>query len=111
MARLSSAVTAPLALLGLLLAGCAPTLPVVVAPVQCPDPAAVLTQRCSAPQAVPDEATYGAVLELHQADRKALRDCADRHAALVQSALNCQKAVQDYNASLVEVNRRIASKP
>jgi hypothetical protein len=111
MARLFPATATPAALLALLLGGCAPTLPVVVAPVQCPDPAAVLTQRCSAPQAVPDGATFGAVLELHQADRKALRDCADRHAALVQSALNCQKAVQDYNASLAEVNRRIANKP
>ena len=27
------------------------------------------------------------------------------------AALNCQKAVQDYNASLDEVNRRIANKP
>jgi hypothetical protein len=105
------AIAAPAALLALLLAGCAPTLPVVVAPVACPDPGTVLTQRCSAPQAIPDSATYGAVLELHQADRKALRDCADRHAALVQAAMNCQKAVQDYNASLVEVNRRIANKP
>ncbi len=103
--------TVPSALLALLLAGCAPTVPVVVAPVQCPDADAVLTQRCSAPQAIPDGATYGAVLELHQADRKALRDCAERHAALVQSALNCRKAVQDYNASLDEVNRRIANKP
>ena len=111
MARLPLALTAPAALLGLLLAGCAPTLPVVVAPVKCPDPDTVLTQRCSTPQAVPDGATFGAVLELHQADRKSLRDCADRHAALVQAALNCQKAVQDYNASLDEVNRRIANKP
>ena len=111
MARRFVVTTAPAAVLGLLLAGCAPTLPVVVAPVQCPDADAVLTQRCTAPQAVPDGATFGAVLELHQADRKALRDCADRHAALVQAALNCQKAVQDYNAALAEVNRRIANQP
>ncbi len=111
MARLSPSISLPAALLAALLAGCAPTLPVVVAPVQCPSPDTVLTQRCSAPQAVPDGATFGAVLELHQADRKALRDYADRHAALVQAALNCQKAVQDYNASLDEVNRRIANKP
>ena len=111
MARLLFATTAPAAVLALLLTGCAPTLPVVVAPVTCPAADAVLTQRCSAPQTVPDGSTFGAVLELHQADRKALRDCADRHAALVQAALNCQKAVQDYNASLDEVNRRIANKP
>lgn len=111
MARRVPLITVSAGLLALLLAGCAPTVPVVVAPVQCPAPEAVLTQRCSAPQTVPDGSTYGAVLTLHQADRKALRDCADRHAALVQAALNCQKAVQDYNASLTEVNRRIANKP
>ena len=111
MARHNLTLTAPAAVLALLLAGCAPTLPVVVAPVKCPDADAVLTQRCSAPQTVPDGSTFGAVLELHQADRKALRDCADRHAALVQSALNCRQAVKDYNDALVEVNRRIANKP
>lgn len=111
MVRPITPIAAPAALLVLLLTGCAPTVPVVVAPVQCPAPEAVLTQRCSAPETVPDGATYGAVLTLHQADRKALRDCAERHAALVQSALNCQKAVQDYNAALADVNQRIANKP
>lgn len=94
-----------------LLAGCAPTLPVVVTPINCPVSAELLAQRCQAPQAIANGATFGEVLQLHQLDRKALRDCAARDQLLAEMIVQCQRTIQDYNDRLVEINRRIADKP
>lgn len=95
----------------LALAGCAPTLPVVVAPINCPVPAELLAQRCQAPQAIANGATYGEVLQLHQLDRKALRDCAAHDQLLAEMIVKCQRTIQDYNDRLVEINRQISGKP
>ncbi|MDO9285520.1 MAG: hypothetical protein Q7U26_11520 [Aquabacterium sp.] len=93
------------------LAGCAPTLPVVVAPINCPVPAEQLARRCQAPQAIANGATYGEVLQLHQLDRKALRDCAAHDQLLAEMIVQCQRTIQDYNDRLVEINRQISGKP
>ncbi|OGB08414.1 MAG: hypothetical protein A3E25_12520 [Burkholderiales bacterium RIFCSPHIGHO2_12_FULL_69_20] len=93
------------------LAGCAPTLPVVVAPINCPVSAEQLARRCQAPQAIANGATYGEVLQLHQLDRKALRDCAAHDRLLAEMIVQCQRTILDYNDRLVEINRRIADKP
>lgn len=92
----------------LALAGCAPTLPVLVEPIACPIDAALLARRCEAPQAIATGTTYGELLVLHQRDRQALRDCAAHDAALAGMVQACQRALADYNARLTEINRRNA---
>lgn len=93
------------------LSGCAPTLPVVVQPITCPVAAEVLARRCAAPQTIADGATYGEVLQAHQLDRKALRDCAAHDQLLAETIQQCQAAIQAYNDRLTELNRAIANKP
>jgi hypothetical protein len=93
------------------LSGCAPTLPVLVHPVECPIAADQLAKRCAEPQAIADGATYGEVLQHYQLDRKALRDCAAHDRLLAEMIGLCQRAIQDYNARLDEINRHNAGKP
>ncbi len=92
------------------LSGCAPTLPLLVEPLSCPIDAAVLARRCDAPQPIASGITYGELLLLHQRDRQALRDCAAHDAALAGMVQACQRAIEQYNAGLAELNRRNAEK-
>ena len=92
-------------------AGCAPTPPGGVTPINCPVSAELLAQRCQAPQAIANGATFGEVLQLHQLDRKALRDCAAHDQLLAEMIVQCQRPLQAYNDRLVEIHRRIADKP
>lgn len=93
------------------LAGCAPTLPVVVQPISCDISAEVLARRCAAPQLIPDGVSYGQVLQSYQTDRKSLRDCAAHDQLLADMIVACQGTIRQYNEKLVEINRTIANKP
>ena len=93
------------------LSACAPTVPVVVQPIDCPVSAELLASRCAAPQALANGATYGSVLQAHQLDRKALRDCAAHDQLLAEMILRCQATIRDYNQRLAEINKAIAAKP
>ena len=103
----------PLLLLASLLAlsACAPTVPVVVQPIDCPVSAELLASRCAAPQTLANGATYGSVLLAHQLDRKALRDCAAHDQLLADVILRCQATIRDYKQRLAEINQAIAAKP
>jgi len=94
------------------LAGCAPTLPVLVEPIGCPIDATVLARRCELPRTIPNGASYGDVLDLYQLDRKALRDCAAHDQAVAEMVQACQRTIQQYNDKLADINRRnAAAKP
>ena len=94
----------------LALSTCAPTVPVVVQPIDCPISVDVLASRCAAPQTIANGATYGEVLLAHQLDRKALRDCAAHDQLLAEVILSCQSTIRDYNQRLTEINRANAAK-
>ena len=93
------------------LVGCAPTLPVIVKPVDCPLPPEALTLRCDEPRVVADGLSYADLIAIAIDDRIALRACGrhDRYLAGVIQA--CQQAIKDYNDKLVEINQKIANKP
>ena len=94
-----------------LLGACAPTVPVVVKPIDCPVSAEVLARRCAAPQAIADGISYGEVLQSYQLDRKSLRDCSAHDQLLAEMILACQATIKAYNDSLVDINRAISAKP
>ncbi len=92
------------------LAACAPTLPVIVKPLDCPVPADLLAQRCDAPKPVPDGINYADVISLGIDDRQALRACAAHDRLLANLISECQQAIRAYNATLQELNDKIANK-
>ncbi len=97
-----------------LLTACAPTLPVIVKPVDCPVPAEALTRRCDGPRPLPAPGaavSYADLIGIGIEDRNALRACAKDYQYLAGVVAECQKAIKDYNDKLVEINQKIANKP
>ena len=94
-----------------LLGACAPTLPVIVNPVDCPVPADLLARRCDEPRPLPDGLSYADLIAIGIADRNALRRCALHDRLLADSLQACQKAIADYNDKLREINAKSAAKP
>ena len=94
-----------------LLAGCAPTLPVVVKAIDCAVPADLLAQRCDDPRPVADGISFADVIAIGIDDRKALRACAAHDRVLADMVLACQRTLKDYNDKLVEINQKILAKP
>ena len=94
-----------------LLGGCAPTLPVIVKPVDCPVPADLLARRCDEPRPLPEGLSYADLIAIGIADRNALRRCALHDRLLADSIQACQKAIADYNDRLREINEKNAVKP
>ena len=97
-----------------LLTACAPTLPVIVKPVDCPVPAEALTRRCDDPRPIPAPGagvSYADLIGIGIDDRNALRSCAKDYQYLAGVVAECQKAIKDYNDKLVEINQKIANKP
>ena len=111
--RLPARLPARLALLLLCasLAACAPTLPVVVKPVDCNLPADQLAYRCDPPRVLPDSLTYADLIDIGIDDRKALRACGGHDQLLVTMILACQAAIKAYNDQLVEINQKLSAKP
>jgi hypothetical protein len=100
------------AMLASLLSACAPTLPVIVQPVDCPVSAELLAQRCDEPRSLPDGLSYADLIAIGIADRYALRRCALHDRLLADSLQACQRAIQAYNATLREINaKNAAAKP
>lgn len=93
------------------LAGCAPTLPVIVKPVSCDLPADALASRCAVPRAVADGITYADLIAIGIDDRTALRACGAQQQFLVKLIEACQGAIKNYNDQLVEINQKISAKP
>lgn len=99
------------ALLASLLSACAPTLPVIVKPVDCPVPADLLAQRCDQPRPLPEGLTFADLIAIGIADRNALRRCALHDRLLADSLQACQRAITEYNDKLREINEKNAPKP
>ena len=93
------------------LSACAPTLPVLVKPVECPVPADLLARRCDEPRPLPDGLSYADLIAIGIGDRNALRRCALHDRLLADSLQACQKAIADYNDKLREINEKNAAKP
>ena len=96
------------ALLAALLSACAPTLPVIVQPVDCPVSAELLAQRCDEPRPVPEVLSYADLIAIGIADRHALRRCGLHDRLLADSLQACQRAIKDYNDKLREINAKNA---
>ena len=112
MTRHSTAAVVLLAVaLASLLSACAPTLPVLVKPVECPVPADLLARRCDEPRPLPDGLSYADLIAIGIGDRNALRRCALHDRLLADSLQACQKAIADYNDKLREINEKNAAKP
>ena len=94
-----------------LLGACAPTLPVLVKPVECPVPADLLARRCDEPRPLPDGLSYADLIAIGIADRNALRRCALHDRLLADSLQACQQAIASYNDKLREINEKNAAKP
>ena len=108
--RAATALAAAAAALAIL-AGCAPTLPVVVKPIDCPVPADLLAQRCDDPRPVADGISFADVIAIGIDDRKALRACAAHDRLMADMVLACQRTLKDYNDKLVEINQKMSAKP
>ena len=114
MNRISLLQRAASPLVWVVLSACAPTLPVVVKPLDCPLPAEALTRRCDAPGALPATGaafSYADLIVTGIDDRNALRACAKDYQYLAGVVAECQRAIKDYNDKLVEINQKIANKP
>ena len=94
-----------------LLGACAPTLPVIVNPVDCPVPADLLARRCDEPRLLPEGLSYADLIAIGIADRNALRRCALHDRLLADSLQACQKAITDYNDRLRKINEKNAPAP
>jgi hypothetical protein len=93
------------------LTGCAPTLPRMPEPIDCPVPEAVLAQRCADPVPLADGATYGDVIAAAIDDRKALRACSAHDRLLVQTLQECHAAIDRYKAQIRSINESFGGKP
>ena len=93
------------------LAGCAPTLPVIVKPVRCDLPADALASRCGLPRAVADGISFAELIAIGIDDRSALRACGEQQQYLVRLIEACQGAIKTYNDQLVEINQKLSTKP
>ena len=94
-----------------LLSACAPTLPVIVMPVDCPLPPDLLTKRCDEPRPLPEGLSFADLIAIGIADRNALRRCALHDHLLADSIQACQKALADYNDRLRKLNAKNAPAP
>ena len=99
-----------LALLSLL-GACAPVLPVIVPPMDCPVSQALLDQRCDEPRPLPDGMSYADLIAVGMADRHALRRCALHDKVLADSLRACQEAIKVYNGKLELINQRAQARP
>jgi hypothetical protein len=101
-------------LVWVMLSACAPTLPVVVKPLDCPVPAEMLTRHCDVPGLLPAPGaafSYADLIGIGIDDRNALRACARDYQYLAGVVAECQKVIKDYNDKLVEINQKITNKP
>lgn len=101
----------PLLLLAASLVGCAPTLPVIVKPVDCAVPADLLARRCDAPQPLGASITYADLIAIALDDRRALLACAAHDQVLADMIGACLRTLKAYNEQLVEINQKISAKP
>lgn len=94
---------APIMLGALFIAGCK-TVPVVPHAFNCDVPAELLASKCAEPKAIPNDATYAALVDAIQADRKALRECGVTVDTLQDAIKRCNQATTEYNKKIDAIN-------
>ncbi len=92
------------ALLGsLVVVGCK-TLPVVPHAIHCDVSAELQASKCAEPRQMANDATYAALVDTMQADRKALRECGATANALRDAIKRCNQATDEYNKKIDAIN-------
>ncbi|MBI5890683.1 MAG: hypothetical protein HZB47_08400 [Nitrosomonadales bacterium] len=87
---------ASLLLGSLLVAGCK-TLPVASHAINCDVGRELLAGKCAAPSPIAGDATYAALVDAMQADRKALQECSIAADTLRETLKRCNRATAEYN--------------
>ncbi len=85
------------------ISGCK-TLPVVPHAISCDVNAELLTGKCAEPRPVANNATYAALVDAMQADRKALRECGITADTLRDAIKRCNQATDEYNKKIDAIN-------
>lgn len=93
-------------LLASLLVSACQTVPVVPHALNCDVDAALLGSTCAAPRPIASDATYAALVDTMQADRKALQECGNTTNALIAAIRRCNQAAAAYNDRIDTLNQR-----
>ena len=88
---------------GLALAGCK-TVTVVPHALKCEVSAKLLADKCAAPRPIANDATYAALVDTMQADRKALQECSIAADTLRDAIERCNQATDAYNKKIDAIN-------
>jgi hypothetical protein len=89
---------------GVLLSGCCPTLPVVPHAIRCDASAELLRAKCPSPTRIPEDATFGTLVDAMRSDRQALRECGRALDALRDSIDRCNRATDEFNKRIDRIN-------
>jgi len=93
----------PILLGSLFIAGCK-TLTVVPHAVSCNVNAELLAGKCAEPKPIANNTTYAALIDIMQADRKALRECSVTADTLRDAIKRCNQATDEYNKKIDAIN-------
>jgi hypothetical protein len=91
-------------LLSVLVVACR-TVPVVPHAFDCAVSPELLASTCATPGPVANDATYAQLVDIMQADRKALQECGITTAALREALRRCNQAAAEYNQKIDALNR------
>lgn len=94
---------APILLGALFIAGCK-TVPVVPHAFNCDVNGELLAAKCATPGQIANDATYAALVDTMQADRKALRECGVTVETLQDAIKRCNQATAEYNKKIDALN-------
>ena len=93
----------PILLGSLFITGCK-TLPVAPHAINCDVSAELLASKCAEPEPIANDATYAALVDTMQADRKALRECGITVDTLRDALKRCNQATGEYNKKIDAIN-------
>lgn len=100
-----------LAIVGILLAGCSHTIPLISASIECPIKKEDLAAKCAEPTIIATGATYQDLIQIAIADRKNLIECEKNRQFLQNSINECNVAIRKNNEKIDEFNKIYANKP
>lgn len=88
---------------GISAAGCK-TIIEVPSAIRCDASAELLARKCAKPGQIPEDATYGTLVDTTLADRKALSECGLTAGELRESLEKCNQAIDGFNKKIDEIN-------
>ncbi len=94
----------PLLLFSLNVGGCK-TVPLAPHAINCDVNTELLASKCATPKPVSNDMTYATLVDILQADRKALRDCSNTTDALRDAIKRCNRATAEYNQKIDTINK------